>query len=155
MIEPRLSVRVAPEDFDTAALQRELLCGQFSEGGVATFTGYVRGGGEAGVHTLELEHYPAMTEKSILVILGDAARRWPISAASVVHRVGRLSAGDQIVWVGVAAAHRGEAFHACEYIMDYLKTRAPFWKKELGADGEVWVEARAEDEDKAAGWSER
>jgi molybdopterin synthase catalytic subunit len=93
-----------------------------------------------------------MTEASINKIMEQAAQRWPLLAASVVHRVGRLSLGDQIVWVGVASAHREAAFNACEFIMDYLKTRAPFWKKELGPEGEQWVSARQQDDKRAARW---
>ncbi len=104
--------------------------------------------------TLELEHYPGMTEGSITQILEQAAERWPLLAASVVHRVGKLAMGDQIVWVGVASAHREAAFSACEFIMDYLKTRAPFWKKELGPEGEHWVSARQHDSSRAARWQE-
>ena len=102
-------------------------------------------------------HRPPMNELSTetwLQIIDEAADRWPLLAASVVHRVGRLSPGDQIVWVGVASTHREAAFSACEFIMDYLKTRAPFWKKELGPFGEIWVSARQDDESRAARWQD-
>lgn len=148
-----LSVSVQETDFDIAALQRQLLAGAQQEGAVASFTGYVRASNEQrSVHTMELEHYPGMTEKSIRQILEQAAERWPVLAASVVHRVGRLGPGEQIVWVGVASAHREAAFSACEFLMDYLKTRAPFWKKELGPDGEHWVDARTTDSERASRW---
>lgn len=125
-----LSVNIQKADFDVAALQRELLSGASNEGAVAAFTGYVRRTNEERpVQTMELEHYPGMTEKSIEAILQEATERWPVLAAAVVHRIGPLQTGDQIVWVGVSAAHRGAAFSACEFTMDYLKTRAPFWKK--------------------------
>ena len=148
-----LSVSVQAEDFDVAALQRKLLAGAHDEGAVACFTGYVRAA-NAGqpVSLMELEHYPGMTQRSIQGILEQASVRWPILAASVVHRIGRLQAGDQIVWVGVASAHREAAFSACEFIMDYLKNEAPFWKKEVGPGGARWVEARAQDSARAARW---
>jgi molybdopterin synthase catalytic subunit len=101
---------------------------------------------------MELEHYPGMTEKSIAAILQEASERWPLLAAAVVHRVGKLQPGDQIVWVGVSSAHREAAFSACEFIMDYLKTRAPFWKRECGTEGARWVDARDSDEGRAERW---
>jgi len=148
-----LTVSVQASDFDTAQLQRALLSGANSEGAVATFTGYVRKHNlEQVVNTLTLEHYPGMTESSILDTLHKACKRWPVLSGSVVHRIGRLSSGDQIVWVGISAAHRGDAFAACEFVMDYLKTRAPFWKKEEGPQGSRWVDAREEDKMKASAW---
>jgi len=148
-----LSVSVQLADFDVAVLQRQLLAGAREEGAVASFTGYVRGaGGEHPVRSIELEYYPGMTEASIRDILERACARWPLLAASVVHRVGRMPAGDQIVWVGVASAHRQAAFSACEFVMDYLKNEAPFWKKEAGPHGEHWVEARVGDQARAARW---
>jgi molybdopterin synthase catalytic subunit len=148
-----VAVTVQEQDFDLADLQRGLLAGAGREGAIATFTGYVRAENERmPVHTMELEHYPGMTEKSIHAILAQATARWPLLAVSVVHRVGKLHPGDQIVWVGVASAHREAAFAACEFIMDYLKHRAPFWKKELGPDGGRWVEARPEDAARADRW---
>ena len=148
-----LAVSVQAEDFDVAALQRGLLAGAHAEGAVACFTGYVRGAnaGQA-VSVMELEHYPGMTQRSIQGILEQASGRWPLLAASVVHRIGRLQTGDQIVWVGVASAHREAAFSACEFIMDYLKNEAPFWKKEIGPRGGRWVEARSQDSARAARW---
>jgi len=101
---------------------------------------------------MTLEHYPGMTEKALAAIVADAKARWNIAEALVVHRVGPLKPADQIVLVAVTSAHRGEAFAACEFIMDYLKTRAPFWKKEETAEGARWVEARASDDDAAARW---
>lgn len=148
-----LLVSVQEADFDIAALQRQLLAGAQQEGAVASFTGYVRASNEQrSVYTMELEHYPGMTEKSIQQILEEATARWPLLAASVVHRVGRLAPGEQIVWVGVASAHREAAFSACEFLMDYLKTRAPFWKKETGPDGAHWVAARSTDSERASRW---
>jgi molybdopterin synthase catalytic subunit len=150
-----VGVSVQAADFNVARLQSALLAGLHEEGAVATFTGYVRcANDEQQVYTLELEHYPGMTEASILHIVNQAAQRWPLLAASVVHRVGRLAPGDQIVWVGAASTHREAAFNACEFIMDYLKTRAPFWKKELGPGGEHWVSARQHDNRRVARWQD-
>ncbi len=148
-----LEVNIQEADFDLRVLQASLLQGRAEEGGVATFTGYVRvNNDDRGVQSLYLEHYPGMTERSILAILEESAERWPLFAARVVHRVGRLQPGEQIVWVGASSAHREAAFAACEFIMDYLKTRAPFWKKEQGPQGEHWVDARESDETRAQRW---
>ena len=144
------SVTVQEADFDAGAeLARLRTAGDV--GAVASFVGAVRG--DDAVAELELEHYPGMTEASIGTIIEEAARRWPLLAVRVIHRVGRLRLGDQIVFVGVASQHRAAAFAACEFLMDYLKTRAPLWKKERTADGERWVEAKARDRDAAARWS--
>lgn len=149
----RIHVSVQACDFDVASLQASLLSGESEEGAVATFTGYVRRANEQrAVDTLVLEHYPGMTEASIREIVLQAGSRWPMLAASVVHRVGTLRAGEQIVWVGVSAAHREAAFSACEFIMDFLKTRAPFWKQEHGPGGAHWVSARSTDDSRAARW---
>ena len=151
-----LTVRVQQEDFQVADLQASLLQGQSDEGAVATFTGYVRNNNDnRDVYTLELEHYPGMTENSILAILRESADRWPVLAAAVTHRVGKLAPGEQIVWVGVSSSHREASFAACEFIMDYLKTRAPFWKKELGAGGGRWVDARDSDTERATRWQQQ
>ncbi|MCB1701384.1 MAG: molybdenum cofactor biosynthesis protein MoaE [Pseudomonadales bacterium] len=153
---PQLAVTVQAEDFEVSALQRELLGGAQEEGAVACFTGYVRGANASGsLQCMELEHYPGMTERSIEGILARAATRWPLLAAKVVHRIGRLRPGDQIVWVGVASAHRDAAFSACEFIMDYLKNEAPFWKKETGSQGAAqWVDVRTDDRVRAARWDD-
>ena len=147
-------VRVQEADFDIAHLQRELVARAGSAGAVATFTGYVRkNNASREVQTMELEHYPGMTESSIAAIVEDAAARWPVLAARVVHRVGRLHPGEQIVWVGVAAHHRHVAFTACEFIMDYLKARAPLWKRECEPEGGAhWVAARRSDEECLLRW---
>jgi molybdopterin synthase catalytic subunit len=122
-------------------------------GAVAAFIGTVRDvNADASVSSMTLEHYPGMTEKALDAIVAEAKARWNILQALVIHRVGPLKPADQIVLVGVTSAHRGEAFAACEFIMDYLKTRAPFWKKEETASGTRWVEARASDDDAAARW---
>ena len=152
---PRLTVSVQEADFDMAALQQQLLTGTLAEGAVVTFTGHVRGSSaDRPVDRMTLEQYPGMTENSIANILERASARWPLLAASVVHRVGRLDVGDQIVWVGVTSAHREAAFSACEFIMDYLKNEAPFWKKEQGPRGGQWVETRSKDKQRAARWDE-
>ena len=150
-----MTTSVQEEDFEVGALQRALLAGAYGEGAVAAFTGYVRVSNEQReVHSMELEHYPGMTQRSIADIQQQAAERWPLLATGVVHRGGKLQPGDQIGGVGVSSAHREAAFSACEFIMDYLKTRAPFWKKELGPDGGRWVAAKAEDESRAVRWRE-
>ncbi len=152
-MRPVLEVSVQETDFDIRVLQQSLLCDESRVGGVATFTGYVRAHSEQrGVASLYLEHYPGMTERSILAILEESAGRWPVLSARVVHRVGELAPGEQIVWVGVSSAHRDAAFAACEFIMDYLKTRAPFWKKERSGQGEHWVDARDSDAERADRW---
>ena len=151
MAAAALEAQVQEQTFEPGALQQGLM--GTNGGAIVTFTGLVRGeAGSASVTCLELEHYPGMTERSLLAILEDAAARWPLLAASVVHRVGRLAPGEPIVWVGVSANHRSEAFAACDFIMDFLKTRAPFWKKEYRSDGAVWIESRSSDEDRAARW---
>jgi molybdopterin synthase catalytic subunit len=148
-----MSVRIQEHDFDVSSELAALRAGDARVGAVATFVGVVRDLNDSSqVSTLTLEHYPGMTEKALAQIVDDAKRRWDIYEALVIHRVGPLRPGDQIVLVAVTSAHRGESFAACQFIMDYLKTRAPFWKKEQTPEGERWVEARASDEDAAARW---
>ena len=148
-----MPVRIQSEDFDAgreiAALRRD----NPGIGAIASFIGVVRdvNDGER-VAEMTLEHYPGMTEKSIAGIIDQAKGRWRVLDALVVHRVGLLKPLDQIVLVVVTGAHRGDAFAACEFIMDYLKTRAPFWKKEQTMEGERWVEARASDDVAAGRW---
>ncbi|HEY2864353.1 MAG TPA: molybdopterin synthase catalytic subunit MoaE [Casimicrobiaceae bacterium] len=146
-------VRVQTGDFDIAREIALLRGNDARVGAVASFIGIVRDQNDAAtVRTLTLEHYPGMTEKALAGIVDEARKRWSIYDAVVVHRVGELAPGDQIVLVAVSGAHRGDAFAACEFIMDYLKTRAPFWKKESTPEGERWVEARASDDEAAARW---
>ena len=146
-------VRVQTEDFDIAREIAELRRGDTRVGAVAAFVGLVRDINDAAaVSTLTLEHYPGMTDKALLRIVDEAKSRWNIYDAAVIHRVGELKPSDQIVFVAVSSAHRGEAFAACEFIMDYLKTRAPLWKKEQTPAGERWVEARASDDEAASRW---
>ena len=148
-----MPVRIQEQDFDVSSELATLRAGDTRVGAVATFTGLVRDLNDAAqVSTLTLEHYPGMTEKALAQIVDDAKQRWDIYDALVIHRVGPLKPGDQIVFVAVTSAHRGESFAACQFIMDYLQTRAPFWKKEQTPEGERWVEARASDEDAAARW---
>jgi len=149
----RSEVRVQRDDFDVGREIDALRRGDPGIGAIASFIGTVRDINEgSGVSTLTLEHYPGMTEKAIEAIVAEAGRRWQILDSVVIHRVGRLVPADQIVLVAVAGAHRGEAFAACEFIMDYLKTRAPLWKKEDTAQGPRWVEARATDDAAAGRW---
>jgi molybdopterin synthase catalytic subunit len=148
-----MTVRIQQEDFDVSAEIAALRAGNRGVGAVASFIGCVRDvNDDAQVGRMMLEHYPGMTEKAIADIVEQARSRWNIPAALVIHRVGTLRPGDQIVLVVTLGAHRGEAFAACEFIMDYLKTRAPFWKKEETPQGERWVESRASDDVAAERW---
>jgi molybdopterin synthase catalytic subunit len=148
-----MPVRVQTDDFDVGRELVALRGDDRSVGAVAAFVGTVRDvNADASVAAMTLEHYPGMTEKALASIIDDAKARWAIADALVIHRVGALRPADQIVLVGVTSAHRGEAFAACEFIIDYLKTRAPFWKKEETPDGARWVEARVSDDDAAARW---
>ena len=148
----RVSIRA--EDFDIAAEAAALREGDLAVGAVVTFTGTVRDrdGATGGIRSLELEHYPGMTEASIEAMIDEAMRRFDIRAARVVHRVGLMQPGEQIVLVAVSSAHRGQAFQAAEFLMDYLKTQAPFWKKETTPDGARWVDARVADDDALRRW---
>jgi molybdopterin synthase catalytic subunit len=140
-----MKVAVQREDFDLSAEVRAI-SRNTKTGAVASFVGLVRD------VRMSLEHYPGMTETAIRKIMDEAAGRWQVMDCTVIHRFGDLEPNDQIVLVAVASAHRGDAFAACEFIMDYLKTRAPFWKKEHGAAGAAWVEARAADDEAAGRW---
>ena len=148
-----MAVRVQEADFDLSAEVAALRAGNRKVGAVAAFVGLVRDVNEGdAVATMTLEHYPGMTEKSIEAIVEEARGRWNIMDSVVIHRIGELKPADQIVLVAVAGAHRGECFAACEFIMDYLKTRAPFWKKEATPQGPRWVEARDSDDAAADRW---
>ncbi len=148
-----MTVRVQKEDFDIGVEIAALRQDNPRIGAVASFIGTVRNVNEGDpVSELTLEHYPGMTEKAIEAIITDARTRWKIDEVLVIHRIGMLKPGDQIVLVIVASAHRGAAFAACEFIMDYLKTQAPFWKKEQTSAGERWVDARASDDASAERW---
>ncbi len=148
-----INVAVGEEDFSVGAKTRQLHGLDPAVGAVATFVGYVRDeNADQQVDVLELEHYPEMTEKAIIDIAEKAAQRWPVLAIEVYHRVGKLQPADQIVFVGVASRHRGEAFAACEFLMDFLKIKAPFWKKEIGKGVESWLEQRQSDLDAEKRW---
>jgi molybdopterin synthase catalytic subunit len=148
-----MSVCVQEQDFDVGAELAQLRAGRPEIGAVAAFVGLVRDINDgSAVGEMVLEHYPAMTQKALEGIVAQAKARWNICDALVVHRVGRLKPTDQIVLVAVSSAHRGDAFQACEFIMDYLKTQAPFWKKEETPQGARWVEARSSDEAAAERW---
>jgi molybdopterin synthase catalytic subunit len=145
-------INIGAQDFDIKE-EYTFLSVADNTGAVVTFTGLVRPQGERGtLQAMVLEHYPGMTESSLAAVIEEAEQRWQTTAVRVIHRVGRLLPGDNIVFVGVAASHRAAAFAAAEFIMDYLKTRAPFWKKEITAEGEYWVEQKASDKDAALRW---
>ena len=149
-----MGVRVQREDFDVGAEVRRLGAGRTDIGAIVTFTGTVRSANDGDtIAGMTLEHYPGMTEAELERVEAEAHTRWPLQASLVVHRIGALRPGDNIVLVVTASAHREAAFAAAEFLMDYLKTRAPFWKKEVGADGkEHWVEARDSDDRAAERW---
>jgi molybdopterin synthase catalytic subunit len=150
-----VSVRVQSEDFDAGAEIARMRRGNPKIGAIAAFVGVVRDVNEGdAVAGMTLEHYPGMTERSIEAIMTEARARWQLLDALVIHRIGTLAPTDQIVLVVVAAPHRGDAFAACEFLMDYLKTRAPFWKKERTPAGSRWVEARTSDDEAAARWEQ-
>ena len=147
-------VRVQAEDFDTGRELEALTSGRTDVGAVASFVGLVRDANDgSSVKSMTLEHYPGMTEKALVDICEQAMSRWDLIDTLVIHRIGALKPGDRIVLVGVSSAHRGEAFAACEFIMDYLKTRAPFWKREETPQGARWVESRDSDDAAAGRWS--
>jgi molybdopterin synthase catalytic subunit len=147
-------VRVQREDFDPGREAEALARGQTDVGAVVSFIGYCRDEGGS-LAALELEHYPGMAEEEVARAVTEAEARWPLLGATVIHRYGRIAPGQQIVFVAVAAAHRGAAFSAAEMLMDYLKTRAPFWKRAIRHDGAVkgWIESKQEDDTSAARWS--
>ena len=151
MTSPRVSIQAA--DFDLSAEIAALRAGDANVGAVASFVGTVRDRNDGvGVSSMELEHYPGMTERAIEAMIDEAMRRFDIRNARVVHRVGLLRPLDQVVLVAVTSGHRGEAFKACEFLMDYLKTQAPFWKKEETPEGARWVDARSADDAALARW---
>ena len=153
---PKLHIAIQTADFDVSAELAALRAGDHGVGAVCCFVGTVRdrnaGDGAGTVAAMELEHYPGMTEKSIEAMAHEAFRRFDILGARLIHRVGVLAPPDQIVLVAVTSAHRGQSFQACEFLMDYLKTQAPFWKKETTPDGAHWVDARVSDDAALARW---
>lgn len=148
-----MSVRVQELDFDLGAEYAALRSQAKDIGAIVTFSGLVRefDNGER-LQAMSLEHYPGMTEKALQKIEQQARERWRLDQVSIIHRVGRLAAQEQIVFVGVSSAHRKDAFEAAQFVMDYLKTQAPFWKKEITDNGEQWVEAKSTDDEAAKRW---
>lgn len=152
-MSPAITVKVQSEPFDVSAETAKLTRGRTDVGALVTFTGICRGdeNGEA-IAALTLEHYPGMAETEIESHVAEAAQRWPLTGALVIHRFGRIVPGEDIMMVATASSHRAAAFEAAEFLMDYLKTRAPFWKQVEKASGPTWVEAKAEDDSAAARW---
>jgi molybdopterin synthase catalytic subunit len=148
-------IRLQTADFDAAAEAAQLTRGRTDIGAVVTFTGICRGGGEPPVAAMTLEHYPGMAEAEITRHVAEAEARWSLLGVTVIHRYGRLAPGDNIVLVVTAATHRADAFAAAEFLMDYLKTRAPLWKKEERQAGAAWVEAKPADDCAADRWTAR
>jgi len=146
-----MSVRVQGEPFDMGAEIAAFTASVPGAGAVVTFSGLVRDEGGT-LSAMEIEHYPGMTERALEKIRAEAMDRWSLADAWIIHRYGPMAPGDQIMMVATAARHRGDAFAAAEFLMDYLKSRAPFWKKEFGEDGEAWVAAKDEDEDALSRW---
>lgn len=153
MDNPDAKVAISHADFSVNEEYHQLVSKAGDAGAVVTFVGVVREmAGDESVSELFLEHYAGLTEKLIGEILDEAASRWELLAAKVIHRVGKLAPGDQIVFVGIASKHRADAFAACEFVMDYLKTKAAFWKKETDSAGSRWIESRDEDQKRAERW---
>ncbi len=150
-----MAVRVQREDFDLGAELAALRSGRADIGALVSFTGLVRDSADgAPVTSMELEHYPAMTAKALEAIEAEARGRWPLQATLIIHRYGPLAPGDQIMMVATASAHRAAAFESAQFLMDYLKSRAPFWKKEATDGGAAWVDARDEDETAIGRWTD-
>lgn len=150
-----MKINVRDKDFDVGAEIAALRGGRTDIGAIAAFIGLMRDFNDgAAVHAMSLEHYPGMTERALSEIAAQASSRWAVDDVVIIHRIGRFEPGDQIVLVLTSARHRGDAFSACEFIMDYLKTKAPFWKKEHTSNGERWVEARASDESARSRWDD-
>jgi molybdopterin synthase catalytic subunit len=148
-------IKVQQEDFEPDAIVSGLTEGSTDVGAIVTFLGLVREFSKSSrIESMTLEHYPGMTEKALQAIAEEAQQRWQLLDVAVIHRVGKLKPADRIVMVAVTSAHRGDAFQGCEFIIDYLKTRAPFWKKEFTGEGEHWVEARRSDDAAVDRWSE-
>ena len=149
----RQRIQVQTDSFDIAAEQDALWRDNPRVGALVTFVGLMRNlNAGAEVSRMTLEHYPGMTDKALAAIADEAAARWDLEGVTIIHRVGTLTPQDPIVFVGIVSRHRSDAFRACEFLIDYLKTRAPFWKKEQTAQGERWVEARASDEAASERW---
>jgi molybdopterin synthase catalytic subunit len=150
-----MAVRVQTQDFDVGAELEKLAAGNHQVGGVASFIGLVRDiapKGSATASAMTLEHYPGMTERRLAEIEAEAQRRWPLAASLIIHRYGRLEPGDRIVLVATASSHREAALESCAFLIDWLKTEAPFWKLEEGPEGTRWVEAKGSDDARKAAW---
>ena len=147
-----MQVWVQQESFELGAQSDAFAAGVGGAGAIVTFTGVVRDADAGGLVAMEIEHYPAMTQKALETIAAEATTRWSLADVLVIHRYGRLVPGERIMMVATAARHRKDAFEAAEYLMDYLKSRAPFWKREITAKGADWVAARDEDEDALKRW---
>lgn len=147
-----MRINVQQEDFDIGEVNRQLCSARSDVGAVVSFIGLVRDLPGSRLQQMTLEHYPGMTEKSLQTIVEHASQRWEVMDCTVIHRIGDLKPMDQIVLVSVVSAHRKDAFSACEFIMDYLKTDAPFWKKEVAESGEKWVEAKTSDTESKQRW---
>lgn len=145
-------IQVQTEDFDVSEVNQQLLGSRSDIGAITSFIGLVRDLPNSELQQMTLEHYPGMTEKSLQAIAEQASQRWEVQDCAIIHRVGNLKPTDQIVLVSVLSAHRKDAFSACEFMMDYLKTDAPFWKKEVAENGEKWVEAKASDAGARGQW---
>jgi len=147
-------IRIQEHDFDPGLEISKLTDGNLAIGGVCSFVGLVRDfAGDRTLFGMTIEHYPGMTQKQLQSIKDEACARWPLDGLVIIHRIGKLRAGDRIVFVAAASTHRGAAFEACNFVMDWLKTKAPFWKKEIGQDGDHWVAAKDADEDRAKLWT--
>ena len=147
-------IRVQAEDFDPGKELEQLTAGNNAIGGVCSFIGLVRDFADGdSVSSMTLEHYPGMTEKQLEAIEAEAQERWPLDGTIIIHRYGKLDAGDRIVFVAAASAHREAAFEACRFLMDWLKTKAPFWKKESGEAGDQWVDAKDSDDEATERWN--
>jgi len=150
-----MTIRIQAEDFDAGAEIARISAVSTNVGGVCSFLGLVRDSGEnSAITAMTLEHYPGMTEKQLAKIEAEARERWPLDDSLIIHRYGRFEPGEQIVLVVTASAHRKAAFEACEFLIDWLKTKAPFWKSEETSDGTTWVEAKAADNAAAEKWGE-
>ncbi len=147
-----MRISVQKEEFDLGAEANAFASGDTASGAIVTFTGVVRDLASGDLDVMEIEHYPGMTEKALTSIAEEAVQRWSLGDVLIIHRHGRLAPGDRIMMVATAARHRKDAFEAAEYLMDYLKSRAPFWKKEITTSGADWVAARGEDEDALDRW---
>jgi molybdopterin synthase catalytic subunit len=153
-----VTVRVQTEDFDIGAELEKLTAGNHQVGGIASFVGLVRDiapEGSGAASSMTLEHYPGMTEKRLAEIEAEAERRWPLAATLIIHRYGRLEPGDRIVLVATASSHREAALESCAFLIDWLKTEAPFWKLEDGPEGARWVEAKTTDDARKAAWNRK